>query len=285
MRSAWGPLAIVGGAVVVLLAIVLVVRSTQRTDQPAGDAARDDERAKHAERVQQRLKELSGARGHRGASEHRTEGEHRDDSRQAGQIEGGSHIPAPLHQVTPRPRLGAQAPKGRASAPSDMPQGNARPGGVPLDAAPTDAEPDDIPGLAHMALQDPEPDRREAAVTLLGASEDPQVIPVLAQALADKDEDVRMAAVQSLADFTGEAPFEAVEGALNDPSADIRYEALETLTDLDPERARPYLQRALSDPDEEIRDLAESLLEIEDTAQPPPVLPPHRGQRSGGPMP
>jgi HEAT repeat protein len=126
------------------------------------------------------------------------------------------------------------------------------------------AQPEDIPTLKHMALHDADPQRRLAAVTLLGASDDPDIIPVLAQALSDQDEDVRMAAIQSLADFTGEAPLEAIESALNDPSPDVRYEALEVLSDIGGERARRAVERvAQSDPDEDVRELAESILEFD----------------------
>ena len=42
-----------------------------------------------------------------------------------------------------------------------------------------------------MALEDNDAERRLAAVTLLGASDDPQAIPILAQALQDQEEDSR----------------------------------------------------------------------------------------------
>jgi hypothetical protein len=124
---------------------------------------------------------------------------------------------------------------------------------------------DDISAMKQIALADQDPDRRELAVTVLGGSENPEAIPVLAQALSDTDEEVRMAALEALSDFTDEPPVEAIEGALNDPSPDIRYEALNTLIDIGGESARNAVQRALNDPDEDVRDLAEGIMDLEST--------------------
>lgn len=127
-----------------------------------------------------------------------------------------------------------------------------------------DADPDDLPALKEIALNDPDPDRRLTAVTLLGASDDPQAIPILGEALKDADEEVRLAAIQSLADMTEGVPVDLLgTAALSDPSPDNRYEALEALADTGDPAARPYLERALQDPDEDVASLAESLLELD----------------------
>jgi hypothetical protein len=147
--------------------------------------------------------------------------------------------------------------------------------GAPAAAAPDagaseteelDVDPDDIPGLKTIALRDADPERRLAAVTMLGASEDPAVLPTLEQALSDEDEEVRMAAIQSLADFTGDAPIDLLaKVVVSDPSADNRYEALQTLSDIGGERATSAIQKALNDPDEDVRSLAEGMLDTDDT--------------------
>jgi hypothetical protein len=125
-----------------------------------------------------------------------------------------------------------------------------------------DEDPDDIPSLRRMALEDADAERRLAAVTLLGASDDPQAIPILAQALQDQDEEVRLAAIQSLADATGEVPISVLgNAALNDPSPDNRYEALEVLSDLGGDAARSYIERATHDPDEDVSEFAKGLLD------------------------
>jgi HEAT repeat protein len=115
--------------------------------------------------------------------------------------------------------------------------------------------------LSGIALQDPDSERRLEAVTLLGVSADPDVIPVLAQAISDQDEEVRIAAISALADFTEEAPVEALERALNDSSADVRYEALEVLGEFGGARAHAAIEKAANDPDEDVRWLAETLME------------------------
>jgi hypothetical protein len=172
-----------------------------------------------------------------------------------GKIEARAGVaPDPSRILTNRlpPRIGAPA------APS-------APGPPAPDDGELDVDPDDIPGLKRIAVEDTDPERRLAAVTILGSSEDPAVLPTLAQALSDEDEEVRMAAIQSLSDFTGDAPIDLLSNVVvSDPSADNRYEALESLSDFGGERAMSAIQRALSDPDEDVRSLAESVLDMDD---------------------
>ncbi len=139
---------------------------------------------------------------------------------------------------------------------------------LPADAIDLDDASEDISALAKVAFGDPDPERRLAAVELLSATENPEVITVLARSLADENEEVRMAALQALSDFTGEAPTLAIEGALRDPSADIRYEAVSMLAEVGTERARSAIRQLLNDPDEDVRFLAESVLEIHKEAEP-----------------
>lgn len=129
-----------------------------------------------------------------------------------------------------------------------------------------DADPDDIPTLRRMALEDPDRERRLAAVALLGVSDDPEAISILARALRDEDAEVRLGAIQSLADVTESPPIDILgDAALNDPSPENRYEALEVLSLIDdnPEVQR-LLEQATKDSDEDVRDLASSLLEVMD---------------------
>src|SRR5262249_34335350 len=124
----------------------------------------------------------------------------------------------------------------------------------------------DIAALQSIATRDTDPERRLAAVTMLGASEDPTVVPTLAQALSDEDDEVRMAAIQSLSDFTGDAPIDLLaKVVVDDPSADNRYEALEALSDIGGDHAVNAIQKALNDPDEDVRALAEGMLDNEET--------------------
>ncbi|HVO23280.1 MAG TPA: HEAT repeat domain-containing protein [Candidatus Margulisiibacteriota bacterium] len=139
---------------------------------------------------------------------------------------------------------------------------------LPPDAIDLDDASEDIGALTKVAFGDPDPERRLAAVELLSATENPEVITVLARSLADENEEVRMAALQALSDFTGEAPALAIEGALHDPSADIRYEAVSMLAEVGSDRARAAIRQLLNDPDEDVRFLAESVLDIHKEAEP-----------------
>ena len=155
------------------------------------------------------------------------------------------------HAVAP-PMPAGDEPTPRAGVAADLP-----PDAIDLDEAS-----EDIGALTKVAFGDPDPERRLAAVELLSATEDPQVITVLARSLADQDEEVRMAALQALSDFTGEAPAVAIGAALHDSSPDIRYEAVSMLAEVGTDRARNAIQQALNDPDEDVRFLAESVLDL-----------------------
>jgi len=174
----------------------------------------------------------------------------------------GERISAPVVAVTPS-KMRAN-PAAQPARPDDA-EPTPRPGvasDLPPDAIDLDDASEDISALTKVAFGDPDPDRRLAAVELLSATENPEVITVLARSLADENEEVRMAALQALSDFTGEAPTLAIEGALRDPSADIRYEAVSMLAEVGTDRARAAIRQLLNDPDEDVRFLAESVLEI-----------------------
>jgi HEAT repeat protein len=243
-RSWW--LSVVGAlALVVVIGALLLfpANQTEEARAKAGPLSRDPGAVRSGAQVQERLRQLSEARAR---------GERLGP---AGEVDAAGAAPKALRDRSASTR-GLARPNAPAPPAAQSGPGNANDTFV-------NPQPEDIPSLKTMALHDKDPQRRLAAVTLLGASEDPEVIPVLAQALADQDEDVRMAAVQSLADFTGEAPIDAIEGALNDPSADVRYEALEVLSDIGGDRARRAVQRALTDPDEDVQELAQSILEFD----------------------
>lgn len=225
--------------------------------------AQEENRGSAATRAEQRLRELRAAHeasGKSALSSGQRSGELVAPEGGRFQVPGQSSGASSGTKVKPKPGASAAGADSAESAEYEEP------------------DPDDFPALKRMALEDPDPDRRLAAVTLLGASDDPQAIPVLAEVLKDQDEEVRLAAIQSLADMTGEVPVEVLgNAALNDPSPDNRYEALEALADLGGPAARPYLERALHDPDEDVASLAESLLELgheseEEPANAPPPM-------------
>jgi|SRR5579862_2841452 len=215
-------------------------------------ARQEDAKADSAavQQVEQRLKQLHAAHDQISG-----QGQARDSAgtTAGGKIDAGSKVTAQVKRL-PQPRLGGEAP----NAPDAAGNGDGE----------IDVDPDDIPALANIALHDKDPERRLAAVTMLGSSEDPAVLTTLAQALSDEDDEVRMAAIQSLSDFTGDAPIDLLSKVVvEDPSADNRYEALEALSDLGGDRAASAIQKALNDPDEDVRALAEGMLDMEENYQ------------------
>jgi HEAT repeat protein/PBS lyase HEAT-like repeat-containing protein len=240
-RSVWVTLAAVVAAAAAAVILWLVPRQRSR-EAAIEEVAPQAGPARSSGEVQERLQQL---------------GEARDRATRSGADGRISAATGPANRKMGPP---GGAPAARDQPAQDAGESGGRPATMPEFI---DPQPEDIPTLKGMALNDADPQRRLAAVTLLGASDDPEVIPVLAKALSDQDEDVRMAAVQSLADFTGEAPVDAIEGALNDPSADVRYEALEVLSDIGGDRARRAVQHALNDPDEDVQELAQSILEFD----------------------
>jgi hypothetical protein len=254
----WSPtIKIAAVALAGLFALVLVVsRSGRHTEEELGGPNEPATRLppiKQSDRVYKRLEQLRAAH-----------------ARSAGG-EGTEHVRA-RPNIPPAPQQkwlsGVHAAPQTAGSDGRNAQDQAR------DEAADEPDADDIPGLSRAALQDPDAERRLAAITLLGATEDPQAIPALTQALSDQDEEVRMAALQALSDYTDEPPVEAIESALNDPSADIRFEAVDVLSDIGGDRARSAVERALNDPDEDVRALAEGILDIDETYAPEQSEPP-----------
>jgi HEAT repeat protein len=239
MTSSSRVAATVFGAAAVIVALVYVTRPSSQTGATAGS----HKPLRPSDRVRARLEQLRA--------------EHPDWTVRSA-LRARSRVAA-----TP---AGGQAQPGAETATSpEMVGGGAPQGGVEDNDALLDEDPDDIPTMKKIALGDKNPDRRLAAVTMLGASEDPDAVPTLAQALSDTDEEVRMAALQALSDFTDEPPVDAIENALNDPDPDIRFEAVGVLADVGGEPARNAIEKALSDPDEDVRNLAQGVLDLEST--------------------
>lgn len=236
-------LAITAGLVVVVLYL--------RSGTPNAEAPATHENMKSSDRVRARLEQLRSERPEwHGGPE--------------GTIQAGKALHAEAQRL-PAGDRGSQQPA------NQLPQ--VAPAQPESDESPDvlEEDPEDIPTMKKIALEDGDPDRRLAAVTMLGAAENPEAVPVLAQALSDSDEEVRMAALQALADFTDEPPVDAIENALNDPTPDIRFEALSVLADVGGDRARSAIEKALNDPDEDVRNLAEGILDMENVYEPAPA--------------
>src|SRR5262249_14283740 len=163
----------VGIAVAVLAVIALVQWSRGPGEAPVSDVATARQPMKQSDKVRQRLDQLQAARSLGSASNAagaKGEMAARTSKRSVGQVPAAGRTPH------------------AAVAAGGMPQEPAE-----ADGDDFDADPDDLPALKKVVTQDPDPERRLAAVTMLGTSDDPEVIPTLAQALSDQDEEVRMA--------------------------------------------------------------------------------------------
>jgi hypothetical protein len=229
--------AVFGAAAVVTAALLYPSRPARQT----GEAPGSHQPLKPSDRVRARLEQLRA--------------EHPDWSVRSA-LHGGSGVPARPAGTHPADSAGTGTSPGTVGSGSPQDVGADTPQLL-------DEDPEDIPTMKKIAVEDKDPDRRLAAVTMLGASEDPEVIPVLAQALSDTNEEVRMAALQALSDFTDEPPVDAIENALHDPDPDIRFEALGVLADVGGESARKAIERALNDPDEDVRNLAKGIIDLE----------------------
>ncbi len=136
---------------------------------------------------------------------------------------------------------------------------------MPEAAAPgEDDEEPSFESLQHLALSDPDSEKRAEAIMMLADSENPAALSVIAQALNDPDPEVRLTAVETLGDFEGPGPIDALAQALNDADPEVRFEALGLLADIGGDAVRPAVEKALHDQDEDVRALAEEVLGLED---------------------
>jgi HEAT repeat protein len=82
----------------------------------------------------------------------------------------------------------------------------------------------------RMALADPDPQLRRAAVEAWGARRSEQAIQALNKTLSsDTDLDVRIAAAKALGNFKDRAAIEALGVALDDPDPALQYRAIQSL--------------------------------------------------------
>lgn len=106
------------------------------------------------------------------------------------------------------------------------------------------------------ALKSDDVSDREEAVTALGESGRPDVVPFLQFALQDKDADVREAAIVALVELGGGDAVRALTLALRDENASIREEVVEAFEEIGGAEAVEALALTLQDEDTSVREKA-----------------------------
>ena len=241
-------LAVVGAALVVLLAIAVLMRggddTTAETDigmQPrpragapssassgagaAGGAGMGDSRSS---RVEDRLNQLRADY----------------DKRQA------EDNPAAVQREAPTASLKAE--KMRELAERDMA------------VEESDEDPEEIAEVRDTLQNNQDPDERIGAILMLTGDEGPESMRLLMETMDDPDPEVRLAVVEALGDRVEELSPGLLAKPLRDPDAEVRFEAVSVLGDMEDPEALALVKDAMHDPDEDVRALAEGIMDFSD---------------------
>ncbi len=124
-----------------------------------------------------------------------------------------------------------------------------------------DEDPREMDGIRQTLLSDPDPDERVGAALMLTGEEGPESMRMLLEAMDDPDPEVRLAVVEALGDRAEELSPATLRAAIRDPNAEVRFEAVTVLGDIGNRDARKLVESAVHDQDGEVSDLARSLLE------------------------
>ena len=132
-----------------------------------------------------------------------------------------------------------------------------------------DDDPEEMEELRTTLFNDPDPDERIGAVLMLTGDEGPESMRMLIEAMDDPDPEVRLAVTEALGDRSDEINPDTLTKALNDKDAEVRFEAVSILGDMDdnPE-AQQRVKAYLNDPDPEIRELAEGIVAMAENDEP-----------------
>ena len=241
-------LAVVGAALVVLLAIAVLMRggddTTAETDigmQPrpragapssapggaaaGGGAGMGDSRSS---RVEDRLNQLRADY----------------DKRQA------EDNPAAVQREAPTASLKAE--KMRELAERD----------IAVDES--DEDPEEIAEVRDTLQNNQDPDERIGAILMLTGDEGPESMRLLMETMDDPDPEVRLAVVEALGDRVEELSPGLLAKPLRDPDAEVRFEAVSVLGDMEDPEALALVKDAMHDPDEDVRALAEGIMDFSD---------------------
>jgi HEAT repeat protein len=117
-----------------------------------------------------------------------------------------------------------------------------------------------IIGVVVKALDDPNGEVGQAAISLLDGYEDPAIIPAVEKALKNENDEVRTAAVELLNNINDPVVQNPLALALNDPSEDVRAAALDIL-EMQDDVQTDILAGGIGSPYEDVKDVILSMLE------------------------
>lgn len=137
-----------------------------------------------------------------------------------------------------------------------------------MEAGDEEEDQEELTELRETLFNDPDPEERIGAVLMLTGEEGPTSMAMLVEAMGDPDPEVRLAVVEALGDRSEEISPGTLSGALNDPDPEVRFEAVSILGDLEDPEAQEHVKGALNDPDEDVRALAEGILDFSDDDEP-----------------
>ena len=228
-------MALATGAVIVLLAAALYLRSSGEPPAPPPTNAHAQPQAspralERSARVEERLGQL------------RDDYDHRQG--------GAAALPEPnkrgVPTMAPSKKLAAQQPD-----PDD-----------------DDDDPEEIESLKNTLFTNPDPDERIGAVLMLSGEDGPESLRLLVEAMTDNDPEVRLAVVEALGDRSDELTPDTLAPAIGDPDPEVRFEGVSILGDMETPEALQMVRNALNDQDEDVRSLAEGIVDMADEDQP-----------------
>jgi len=242
-------LAVIGGAVVVLLGIALFMRGGDDSPTPGteiGIPARPRPGAPNTggmassaggdssnPRVQDRLGQLRADY----------------EARQAGEEK-----PAAMRREAPTQSMKAE--KLRENAERDLAVDD------------SDDDPEELAEARDTLQNNEDPDERIGAILMLTGDEGPESMRILMESMDDPDPEVRLAVVEALGDRVEELTPGLLAKPLRDPDAEVRFEAVSVLGDMEDPDALQLVKIATQDSDEDVRALAEGIMDFSDEDEP-----------------
>ena len=129
----------------------------------------------------------------------------------------------------------------------------------------SDDDPEEIAEARETLFNNEDPDERIGAILMLTGSEGPESMRLLMEAMDDPDAEVRLAVVEALGDRVEEINPGLLSKPLRDADPEVRFEAVSVLGDMENNTEALELERsATEDPDEDVKALAEGIMDFSD---------------------